>query len=95
MGDVHLRSLSLGGGLEGTSQLGGMGAAEGARVAGRQSQAVARQLGLLGDWRELKLEREVWRSLDTLALQATQLRARARYYTTYFENKAATLKVSS
>lgn len=53
------------------------------------------QLSLLADWRELKLEREVWRSLDLLAMQTQLGGQRRRYYTDFFEPALLTSKVST
>jgi len=47
------------------------------------------------DWRELKLEREVWRSLDILNMSRQQLNFRKKYYADLFEPASITNKVSS
>ncbi len=50
---------------------------------------------VLQDWRELKLEREVWRSLDLLGLGRQSLAFRQKYYADLFEPASMTSKVSS
>jgi hypothetical protein len=50
---------------------------------------------LLQDWRELKLEREVWRSLDLLSQSRQSLSFRRKYYADLFEPTALTSKVST
>jgi len=47
------------------------------------------------DWRELKLEREVWRSLDMLSMSRRQLNFRKKYYADLFEPASVTNKVST
>jgi len=47
------------------------------------------------DWRELKLEREVWRSLDMLNASRRQLNFRKKYYADLFEPASVTNKVST
>jgi heme/copper-type cytochrome/quinol oxidase subunit 1 len=47
------------------------------------------------DWRELKLEREVWRSLDMLNLSRQQLNFRKKYYADLFQPASITNKVST
>ena len=51
--------------------------------------------GLLQDWRELKLEREVWRSLDLLGQSRQSLSFRRKYYAELFEPASMTSKVST
>lgn len=55
---------------------------------------VSVQQSFLMDWRELKLEREVWRSLDMLNLGQQAVYARRRYYTPLLEPAATLSKVS-
>ncbi len=65
---------------------------------GRIGQALATGEGqstLLSDWRELKLEREVWRTLDMLTLQAQSSQQRRRYYTDFVQAAGVTSKVST
>jgi len=50
---------------------------------------------VLADWRELKLEREVWRSLDLLTHGRQALVFRRKYYADLFEPAAMTSKVST
>jgi len=52
-------------------------------------------VAMLADWRELKLEREVWRSLDFILLNSAGLFNRRRYYTDFFEPSLFTSKVST
>lgn len=52
-------------------------------------------LDFLADWRELKLEREVWRSLDFLSQSRQALAFRRRYYADLFEPAQMTSKVST
>jgi hypothetical protein len=47
------------------------------------------------DWRELKLERELWRSLDVLNMSRQQLNFRKKYYADLFEPTSITNKVST
>ena len=69
----------------------GLGKLDGSLVAGKEES----QAALVADWRELKLEREVWRSLDFLLLNTVSLVKRHRYYTDFFEPSFMTSKVST
>lgn len=73
-------------------------AEEGVRGGRARAQTVGREEslnGLLQDWRELKLEREVWRSLDLLGQSRQSLSFRRKYYAELFEPASMTSKVSS
>jgi cytochrome c oxidase subunit 1 len=49
----------------------------------------------LADWRELKFEREVWRSLDFLHLGHSRLSYRRKYYANFFEPASTLSKLSA
>lgn len=49
----------------------------------------------LNDWRELKLEREVWRSIDSLASARGHLLFKKKYYSTFYEPTSLVNKVST
>lgn len=53
------------------------------------------QTDYLNDWRALKLEREVWRSLDTLTAAKRHWHLRQHYYTQLTEPQALINKVST
>lgn len=55
----------------------------------------AATLDYLADWRELKLERETWRSLDFLNQSRRALAFRRRYYADLFSPTHMTSKVST
>jgi len=52
-------------------------------------------LDYFADWRELKLEREVWRTLDMLSTARQSLTFRKKYYADLFEPASITSKVST
>lgn len=49
----------------------------------------------LNDWRELKLEREIWRSIDSLAGARNHLMFRKKYYSNFYEPGSLINKVST
>jgi hypothetical protein len=49
---------------------------------------------LWADWRELKLERELWRSLDLLGLSRQPAFFRRKYYANFFEPASLASRVS-
>lgn len=67
----------------------------GTPVRARTSSHEETLTGLLQDWRELKLEREVWRSLDLLGQSRQSLSFRRKYYAELFEPASMTSKVST
>jgi len=53
------------------------------------------RLDYLNDWRELKLEREIWRSVDTLSGARHHLLFRKKYYSNFYEPTSLLNKVST
>jgi len=49
----------------------------------------------VADWRELRLEREVWRSLDLLNSSRVSQTHRPRFYSSLYSPALTSLKVSS
>jgi hypothetical protein len=51
-------------------------------------------LDYLNDWRELRLEREIWRSIDDLAAARKHWLFRKKYYSNFYEPTSLISKVS-
>lgn len=70
----------------------GLGAIHAARALTLSTSPV---YDYLADWRELKLEREVWRSVDLLGLVREGVLGRQKYYSGFYEPAAAASHASA
>jgi hypothetical protein len=81
-------------GVTGSSSIFFLSQLQTTRLLLRQYYSLLGNLDYLNDWRDLKLEREVWRSADDLATARKHWLLRKRYYASFYEPTSLINKVS-
>jgi hypothetical protein len=81
-------------GVTGSSSIFFLSQLQTTRLLLKQYYSLLGNLDYLNDWRDLKLEREIWRSADDLATARKHWLLRKRYYASFYEPTSLINKVS-
>jgi hypothetical protein len=81
-------------GVTGSSSIFFLSQLQTTRLLLKQYYSLLGNLDYLNDWRDLKLEREVWRSADDLATARKHWLLRKKYYASFYEPTSLINKVS-